>query len=653
MIEKYETLLDCKNTFREAIPQLIEVFVKFYGEEKRKQIEEQFSKAIFFAYRKPDSTRHLISKLSKAITNELMEQELQRENSSWTSQELLNGGSFEYTTAIASYTKFLELYELGPEGRKEKYIEESYEAVSRYLPDLSKEEFQQMIKTQTIPEKYNHIRPWLRNNLLYFMDLSNVDKEFERSFKAAKDLLEKVDPMITLENYSYYLDNQKLVELNEIAHHFPEILEEYKRRIQKYDSFQQEADLEQKIHFDLGTKYYIKLIEENKELLTEEDLRSFEALKEKPNGFVTERIRKLFGYSITGNHVLDAFTEKSNQELIDGNEWKQNSIKKDRITYFKCCGLDLGEDYSSYEESEEAKALWPTEEQVKHFIESRTRLINEYNIEYYTMQPAHQRMREEIESRELLDKEDPINAALYTQSSGGTMVAPNIVLTRNGYDLLSLVVVNCSDSTGAIDHNIIHELNHLFELSLKGVTGTHYEGICGWDLLYGEINQEEVGPVDTLAGPEPKREYELMNEIVNELIAQDICQILSDQGIYLFDTEENRKIKYNTSYEHTFYIIRDFYEEFKQEIIESRSNGNIEVIWNAVGKENFDALNELFHIHNEHLSGNNIYRMLDALMNGKETELTKIRENIIRKKDEIMEKMRQYKKEQEEKKVSK
>lgn len=653
MIETYEKLLDCKNTFREAIPQLIEVFVKFYGEDKRKHIEEQFSKAIFFAYRKPDSTRHLISKLSKAITNELMEQELQRQNSSWTSKELLEGSSFQYTTAIASYTKFLELYELGPEGRKERYIEESYEAISRYLPDLSKEEFQQMIKTQTIPEKYDHIRSWLRNNLLYYIDLSNVDKEFERKFKASKDLLEKVDPMITLENYSYYLDNQKLKELNDIAHHFPEILEEYKRRMQQYDSFQQEADLEQKIHFDLSTKYYIKLIEENTELLNVEDLKSFEIFKTKPNSSVTERIRKLFGYSITGNHVLDAFTGKSNQELIDGNEWKQNSIKKDRITYFKCCGLDLGEDYSAYEESDEAKALWPTEEQVKNFIETRTRLINEFNIEYYTMQPAHQEMRQEMETRELLDKEDPINASLYTQSSGGTMVAPNIVLTKNGYDLLSLVVVNCSDSTGVIDHNIIHELNHLFELSLKGVNGNHYEGICGWDLLYGEINQEEVGPVDTLAGPEPKREYELMNEIVNELIAQDICQILSDQSIYLFDTEENRKIKHNTSYEHTFYIIRDFYEEFKQEIIESRSNGNIEVIWNAVGKENFDALNELFHIHNEHLSGNNIYRMLDALMNGKETELTRIREDIIRKKDEIMEKMRQYKKEQEEKKASK
>ena len=40
-------------------------------------------------------------------------------------------------------------------------------------------------------------------------------------------------------------------------------------------------------------------------------------------------------------------------------------------------------------------------------------------------------------------------------------------------------------------------------------------------------------------------------------------------------------------------VVEEFYETYKKEIIESRKNGNIEVIYNEIGEDNFNELNEL------------------------------------------------------------
>ena len=208
--------------------------------------------------------------------------------------------------------------------------------------------------------------------------------------------------------------------------------------------------------------------------------------------------------------------------------------------------------------------------------------------------------------------------------------------------MFSLVAICCNNNSGDIDHNIVHELNHLFELSLSKVEEDHYEVICGWDVINGTINQRERKPVDTLTEDKTKRSYELFSEIINELIAQEICEILQQEKKHVFDTEENAKIRHTTSYEHTFFLVRDFFQEFKKEIIESRSNGNIEVIWNKVGKENFDELNELFHVFFEHFQGFKVYSLMQSLKNKEDTQQTRIYYDLVEKRDKILEKMRKH-----------
>ena len=82
---------------------------------------------------------------------------------------------------------------------------------------------------------------------------------------------------------------------------------------------------------------------------------------------------------------------------------------------------------------------------------------------------------------------------------------------------------------------------------------------------------------------------------------------------------------------------------YKKEIIASRRNGNISIIFDKIGKENFESLNQLFHIFNANF-GNALdyYRLLSSLKESKETAQTKLYHELNRKKDEILNSMREY-----------
>ncbi len=650
MIEQLEHLLDCKNHLRENLPILIDTFVEFYGEARREEIEEKFSKAIFLAYRKPDDTERIIYSLGELISEELINREISRNNIPFTYKELTNGSQLKYSenTPLGNYSKFYELYNMSPEEREQNYFKKTYEVMSSYLPNMSLEEYQTILKTKTIPEKYNGIRPILLNNFHYYMNIDeNIEGEMKRYFKSSGPIIEKIDPNITIDNYSYYLDNPDLIAVNKLAKKYPEIIKKYNERMGKYDKYREEVEFSKDLQIDLKPKYYQLLINENIDLLNEEDKRSLEEYQQdkyKLDIHLSKRIKTIFGYGVNGIHPFDAFTDEMDQELESEKttSWRKNHIRKKRIEYFRDLGIDVSDDYESLLDNEEVKKEWPTKEQIKKFTESRDRLLNAYNNEYYSSLPAYREMREEVDNMHLLDNTHPVNPTLYTCNSAPAMVSPNIVKTDNGYETFSIVLVKCAEGLEEIDHYIVHEMNHQFELNMKANDDNTYEGVCGWDVMEGEFNQETEEELDTLNERTDRRKYELMSEIVNELIAQDISESMIKNDRYIFNTKGHAKYKNTTSYENTFYIIRDFYEEYKKDIIESRSNGNIKHIFDVVGKENFDALNELFAIHNENFNGFAFYSLCESIKNKEDNEKTRIFYDIVRRRNEILDKMRKH-----------
>ena len=138
------------------------------------------------------------------------------------------------------------------------------------------------------------------------------------------------------------------------------------------------------------------------------------------------------------------------------------------------------------------------------------------------------------------------------------------------------------------------------------------------------------------------REYELFNEIINELISQEITQILFESNGYIFNTKEDAKIKGGTSYENTMFLIKEFYNTYKKEIIESRRTGDMTELFNAVGKENFEALNKLFHEFYESFPGMSFYSVIQSINKKEETEQTKKFYELVEKRNKVLKSMEEH-----------
>ena len=158
------------------------------------------------------------------------------------------------------------------------------------------------------------------------------------------------------------------------------------------------------------------------------------------------------------------------------------------------------------------------------------------------------------------------------------------------------------------------------------------------------MNQEKVELSNTVTEDKEKRLYELFNEIINELIAQKITKMMHESGVYILCNEDGYKDRGGTSYENTVFLVKDFFDEYLSDIIASRRNNNIEIIWDKVGKDNFDKLNELFYEFNENFSEFVYYRLVDELRSNVDSELVRKYNSLKERRDEILSSMREYSK---------
>lgn len=646
MNNKYK-LLRCNEYLNEQIETLIEVFTKYYGDSRREEIEDKFRNALLIGYMTPIEIKTTISSLKKEKTRKLLEEELKKIQISIPLDELTDKKSFEFysTMPINSYAEFYRLHNLGKEGRREEYISNSFESLKSMEPRLTEEEFQEMIRTNQVLDKYKNVRVWVYNAMTYFINLENAEKDYQKVFDEACKLIHKIDPNITIDNYDDYLDNSDIKGLDELSESIPRLMDEYNKDFGPGSEFhtylEQYAAFKEKIN----KRHYKEYVIENIDLIPEinrEVVKNY-LLGNETNYEIDKYIKTFFPESLDGEHPLKVFSKEQDEVLASKEEsdWKKDEIRKKRIKYYNAIGIRLGSDYNAYAESEVVKRYTPTYETVEEIQKRLDAARNKRNNALFNEEPKIKRIKEKIDSLGLLDRENSFNAKLYFDSSVGTFINPNLIKTKDGYRSYPILAMKFTGDE-YLDHNIIHELNHIFELSLNKVEGNQYQVYCGWEHLKGTIGGEEEKEVDTLNPNKEVRSYELFNEIINELIAQEIGTAMHESGIYIFNTPNKASMKNATSYEHTFFLVRDFFNTFKQKIIESRSNGNIQVIWDEVGKENFDALNDLFRTYNEHFSGFGIYNLLDDMRNKKDTERTRIYYDLVRKKDEILDKMNKH-----------
>lgn len=636
--------LNADRTLQENISKYIDVFVDFYGEDKRAEIERKFNNATFIGYLSPERQQVELTKLIKEKSKELESKVLEYNETSLDSKDLFD--TYDYSLKISqpinNYQNFIELYKLGKEGRKEKYIEDTYNDIKKYLNELTKEEYLKIIETKVLPEKYQNIPYWLKNNIQYTTNLQNIEENYEKSFNKASSLIRKIIPRCTLDNFD--INNEEIEKLDKVIEKYKETLKEYenfeKENIEYFNEMQVNKDLE----ISLREKYYKEFLKENIDLIKEDDRQGvIEYLNDSKKSYLMNySVRRLLGSSIQSESILESFYEE--QEDILNNEetstFIKNNIIENRIKYFNNIGINLENNYNLYLENEDVKSNWPTKERLEKFRATKNKLINNFMKEYYLNTVSHKRLRQVVDSKNLLNKDDGLDQTMYNSSLGKTCVATNLKEIDGKLEAAPLVMISFGGFDGALDHDIIHELNHLYELSLESVINNKAVYLCGWDICEDDIVGEVNDYID-ITKEEPKRSYELFNEIINEVIAQEIEEKMHEKGIHILDSSRNSKVKGNTSYEASFFIIKDFYKEFRDEIIKSRCNGNIKEILDVVGEKNFNDLNDLFDIYFENLSGLKKMQLLDDIKNNRTTNLTIKYYEIVDKSKEIMERMRE------------
>lgn len=636
--------LNADRTLQENISKYIDVFVDFYGEDKRDEIERKFNNATFVGYLSPERQQVELTKLIKEKSKELESKVLEYNETSLESKDLFD--TYDYSLKISqpinNYQNFIELYKLEKEGRKEKYIEDTYNDIKKYLNELTKEEYLKIIETKVLPEKYQNIPYWLKNNIQYTTNLQNIEENYEKSFNKASSLIRKIIPRCTLDNFD--INNEEIEKLDKVIEKYKETLKEYenfeKENIEYFNEMQVNKDLE----ISLREKYYKEFLKENIDLIKEDDRQGvIEYLNDSKKSYLMNySVRRLLGSSIQSESILESFYEE--QEDILNNEetstFIKNNIIENRIKYFNNIGINLGNNYNLYLENEDVKSNWPTKERLEKFRATKNKLINNFMKEYYLNTVSHKRLRQVVDSKNLLNKDDGLDQTMYNSSLGKTCVATNLKEIDGKLEAAPLVMISFGGFDGALDHDIIHELNHLYELSLESVINNKAVYLCGWDICEDDIVGEVNDYID-ITKEEPKRSYELFNEIINEVIAQEIEEKMHEKGIHILDSSRNSKVKGNTSYEASFFIIKDFYKEFRDEIIKSRCNGNIKEILDVVGEKNFNDLNDLFDIYFENLSGLKKMQLLDDIKNNRTTNLTIKYYEIVDKSKEIMERMRE------------
>ncbi len=648
MITQALNLLNGTEHFLKHLPAIIEAFVQYYGEEERPHIEESFHAMIPICFCKPKERESILTKGLDAVQKKYYDPFLRKYNitdqSSFLPYQLHKVKKSPSYTILERYEEYLKRCQMPKEQRFQENVNYILEQLkSRYGIDTTWEHLESLKGT----EKLNNFIIQLPGYLSPYLEGCLAD-EFEdftlvRMKEVLINALSKIDPSITQENF----DELKANNSNALVSSLDSMYQDY--AAMKDAFFAEIAPLEPHIEYvekcgqidkDIRKKGLIKFILEHRNMFPEEEINGLQKTLNSNEPLYLYKFPNIDYWcntDLTFTTSVSSFSSKNSAILNgEGEEWQINSIKRDRIEFYKKRGLNLGDDYEAYATNPEAQKITPSPSVVDAFLEERKKAAEQTTMEYYNSVPDYKMTREYISSLNLVCQEHGFNVNNYENTlmsicpnakrvDGKLICLPLALFRMNIYDLKYQ------------DSYIIHELNHVYELKLTGETEDAIEFSCGWDLCAQPKTEEEV---TTLEKDTEKRDYELLNEIINELISQDIATLLQASGVYIFSDKETAEIKGKTSYEYTFFIIKDFYNLYLEDIKASRRTRDMSKLFAKVGEENFNELNELYHFFYEHFPRDvDLLSARKAMEAGRDTEKTRAFQTILTRRDAILEKM--------------
>ena len=567
-----------RNNIIKNIPILIEVFTRFYGEENREDIENKFNNLVVAGYISPEGYSRVIFDEKKKIANRCMDK-------------------FKEETGITS--------------------DEEIHTLFGYISDFS---YTPIIDRLT----YNNNTDIGKSFLLDFLSDYCGEKLPSLEDERVPGLLEELNKILP-----YALKAKE------------EFNEEYNRTLKPYDDYLNKL---KEISNTIKVRCSRAYLECIKDLLSEKDRNILDGKTSYVSRYDMDSmyIYQSGGDTAFGKSLIESFSLESDEQLKDEKttEWIINSIKSDRVQYFKKLGIDNGDNYEDYINDPRCIALIPDKATVNRIIETKKQYEQICNNSIMFSLPHHKDIFDEIRDKQLL-----LNNGITDNFANEIMcISDNYAKEDDNIILRPILFFNGSTGEDIFDCSLIHEMNHLYELCIKEINGDYVTDICGWDIIESSTSVYNKNPNDTPSGT--KRKYEMFNEIINELIAQDICKSMHDMGISISgDLNESRNTSM-TSYEALLgRFVKGFYNEFKEDIIESRKDGNIETLMDKIGRDNFEEFNDMLSDFSTRFSGMKIYSLNRQIKEQVDNEDTRYYYECMDKKNNLMERFREHKQE--------
>lgn len=575
-------ILDCDETVKKSLPDIINAFAVYYGVSPE-EVEKKFSQVSIVGVITPEELKRKLQDIRKNIFNELLDNMLDNLGYADTERNEMKKILF------AGYT--FDYQNLFPIDKYATYIKD-------------KEAFTNYRREEVV--------------------------EFLRNF----------DENVNASNLNALIDSGAFSFLGPILEQYEMMKKHYKERIEGLKTYQEYVDKSLKLKDELEDREKDQLYLEFIDLIPQNE-RELSLLEEKRTGhkigFSMDVANSVVGLSLSYESKIEAFSEENSKLLLSGG-WRADSIKRDRISFFKSYGIDLGNNYEDYLNNESCKKLIPNEELVQRIKQRRGEAYTRFLNNYINSLDGYVKTREKIDRLGLLDKNDGINAKAYLNSRA--FVSPNLVKKDGNYQLHSILCLNLGSLLEYLDSALLHELNHVYELSLLSASESEIKVISGWDVISERFSDKE--DVVDIESDGKKRSCELLSEIINEIICQEIHELMLSNEKTIFNEPNTTKIHGGTSYENMLFLVKDFYRTYSKEIKESRKEGRVEYLFDVVGEENFNALSELLQEFYEQFPTGRYFKVMDDLANKKDSKEINDLKLIIAKRDKILKKMQEY-----------
>lgn len=314
-------------------------------------------------------------------------------------------------------------------------------------------------------------------------------------------------------------------------------------------------------------------------------------------------IRKLIREYIGG---ISGFTYLPEQNTLgirafdknvqEANKGRESEIERNQVQFLSFLFGDE-ELYSKSDVEEFFKTAkgQETYKKIQEYIEIYNRIFEEYKEFENTLDPYRQyiknrddkKISETEEFKEILEKigdteesrkilEYILTGRKLMTIAGKNVKRPTIFFSRFVSEL---------EKGGMDDYTLLHEYCHAIEIHKEKESTEEDSFISGFDL----INQNELNPYR-----KDKRKYERLNETITDIFSVEATRILHSRGIYISEPQEltNEDIlDCNTSII-LKKLLMPFVEKYKEKIVSARITGNIQSLFNIMGRDNFESLND-------------------------------------------------------------